>query len=134
MKNIKRVRTYKDMMISISFIVLGVICCFLKLDSLFIFGIFMLLLGFVLFLILKSEFVIDSVDGRFVRKTYNFQNSAKEKILDFIDGKGSLPKDGDTGSLLLYVFISKDRKVSYAQLLEYSNYEYQPCKKNKKIK
>lgn len=127
MNNIKRVRSAKDLIISIIFLAIGFGLMFLHSDSMYILGVTLIVLGGILFLAQRSAFKIEGKEGTYLRKSFDFPNNKKESVLAFLEGKNDKLENSNTGSLLLYVYYNRDKSAGFGELNEYTMYEYKPC-------
>ncbi len=127
-KEIRRVRSAKDIIISSLFIVAGIVSVMVPSASMTILGIVLIVLGALLLMSLKSVYIIGDDPVRYYKRTYDCCNGNKEAIISFLNNAGGRFEAGDgTGGLLMYAYINKEKTSGYAQLFEYSQYQYKAC-------
>ena len=74
--NIKKTRSVKDIIITLLFLAGGVALLFCS-DSMFILGCTLIVFAAILFLAMKSSYVIEGKEGSFRRKTANYPKTKK---------------------------------------------------------
>lgn len=131
-----RVRSNKDIITFTSLLIIGALMCgILRSASGVVAGTTFIVLGIILAIVLKSEYVI--AGEHYHRVTLNCDRKSRDGITSFLSGRTPEfhHQEGD-GALLLYVYASNGRKkgdnagrngYGYAIMYEFSNYEYRPC-------
>ena len=127
-----RVRTTKDLTVSLAFIISGVLCMgFVDSESITVLGFFLLVAGIFLLLILKSGYKEQSTGIIYKKTEHYFAQSVKDNIIKQLQhNPTSLSySDEDKGTgLRLDVYTNKNG-AAYYQLFEYIPYKYEPCTK-----
>ena len=120
--NIKKTRSAKDFIITLLFLAAGVGLLFCS-DSMFILGCTLIAFAVILFLAMKSSYVIEGKEGSFKRKTANYPKTKKEELVSFLEGKfvSEAP-----GGLLMYIYYRRDKSAGFAQINDFDQYEYKP--------
>lgn len=80
--NIKKTRSAKDFIITLLFLAAGVGLLFCS-DSMFILGCTLIAFAVILFLAMKSSYVIEGKEGSFKRKTANYPKTKKGRTRVF---------------------------------------------------
>ena len=127
-----RVRSTKDITVSLAFIISGVLCMgFFDSEAITLLGFFLLIAGIFLFLILKSNYKDQSTGIVYKKTEHYFAQSVKDDIIKQLQcNPTSLSyneEDKGTG-LRLDVYTNKNGSAYY-QLFEYIPYKYEPCTK-----
>lgn len=77
--NIKKTRSAKDFIITLLFLAAGVGLLFCS-DSMFILGCTLIAFAVILFLAMKSSYVIEGKEGSFKRKTANYPKPRRKSL------------------------------------------------------
>ncbi len=126
-KEIRRVRSAKDIVISLLFAVAGIAAIILGTASIFILGVVLLVFGMILFVFLRSDYIVGAEKTCCRKITIDCANANKESVAAFISNETSKFEPGEgTGGAILYVYVAKDKSCGYAQLIEFSQYQYRP--------
>ena len=123
--NIKKTRSVKDIIITLLFLVAGVGLLFCS-DSMFILGCTLIVFAAILFLAMKSSYVIEGKEGSFRRKTANYPKTKKEEVVSFIEGKSTKVPAEAPGGLLMYIYYRRDKSAGFAQINDFDQYQYKP--------
>lgn len=123
--NIKKVRSAKDYLITLVFLATGVALLFCS-DSMFILGCTLIVFALILFLAMRSSYVIEGKDGKFKRKTSNYPKPKKDELISYLEGKSDKVIPEAPGGLLMYVYYRCDKSSGYAQINDFDQYEYKP--------
>ncbi len=129
-KNFDRVRSVKDIIISLSLIIAG--CGLVTLpnsDAINIAGFFVLIAGLILAFTLKTAYK-DILTGEiYAKKERYFSHSKHEQLKQSLTSPTHFCSKGENegNSLRLDVYYNKQK--IYIQLLEYVPYTYEPCTK-----
>ena len=123
--NIKKTRSAKDVLITLIFLAIGIALLFCS-DSMFILGCTLILFAVILFLAMKSSYVIEGKDGKFRRKTANYPKTKKEELVSFLEGKSTKVVPEAPGGLLMYIYYRCDKSGGFAQINDFDQYEYKP--------
>ena len=132
-KTFNRVRSIKDIVISASIIILGLVLLLLSAGAgVDIAGYFFILTGLVLIFILKSDYKDPETGIRYKKKEYYFPQEMNASIaLALATNPESIDirEAGKGESVMLDIYYSKDSGKAYLQLFKYIPYEYEPCSK-----
>ena len=123
--NIKKTRSAKDFIVTLIFLAAGIGLLFCS-DSMFILGCTLIAFAVILFLAMKSSYVIEGKEGSFKRKTANYPKTKKEELVSFIEGKSDKVVAEAPGGLLKYVYYRSDKSAGFAQINDLDQYEYKP--------
>jgi len=123
--NIKKTRSVKDIIITLLFLVAGVGLLFCS-DSMFILGCTLIVFAAILFLAMKSSYVIEGKEGSFRRKTANYPKTKKEEVVSFIEGRSTKVPAEAPGGLLMYIYYRRDKSAGFAQINDFDQYQYKP--------
>lgn len=130
-KEFCRVRSAKDIVISVSLIILGIILFFLPYGiGIKIGGFFLFLLGSLFLWLFKSVYKELGDKTIYHKKELFFR---RELLNSILKGVISDPKSIDTTAeglgwtIKLNVYYSKSADKGYIQLFEYVPYNYEPC-------
>ena len=123
--NIKKTRSAKDFIITLLFLAAGVGLLFCS-DSMFILGCTLIAFAVILFLAMKSSYVIEGKEGSFKRKTANYLKTKKEELVSFLEGKSDKVVSEAPGGLLMYVYYRRDKSAGFAQINDFDQYMYKP--------
>ncbi len=132
-KTFIRVRSIKDIVISVSLIVLGSVLVALPTSaSVNITGFFMIFAGIILALVLKTGYKDTETGEMYCKKEHYFQQSMNALIASVIEAKPDavdLSEAEKGNAVRLDVYFSKSTGKAYLQLFEYIPYKYEPCSK-----
>ena len=132
-KTFIRVRSVKDIVISSSLALAGIILCVLPdEDAANIAGFFMIIAGIILALVLKSGYKDVETNEMYLKKERYFQQAMHEAISSAIATKPDsvdLAEEDKGSALKLDIYFSRSSGKAYLQLFEYVPYTYQPCSK-----
>lgn len=123
--NIKKTRSVKDIIITLLFLAGGVALLFCS-DSMFILGCTLIVFAAILFLAMKSSYVIEGKEGSFRRKTANYPKTKKEEVVSFIEGRSTKVPAEAPGCLLMYIYYRRDKSAGFAQINDFDQYQYKP--------
>ena len=123
--NIKKTRSVKDIIITLLFLAAGVALLFCS-DSMFILGCTLIVFAAILFLAMKSSYVIEGKEGSFRRKTANYPKTKKEEVVSFIEGRSTKVPAEAPGGLLMYIYYRRDKSAGFAQINDFDQYQYKP--------
>ena len=130
-KTFTRVRSVKDITISASLIVLGLILIILPTSAAVnITGFFMIIAGILLALFLKTEYRDVETMTRYLKKEHYFQQAMNAEISEaiaFSPESVDLSEEDKGNAVRLDVYYSKSANKAYVQLHEYIPYRYEPC-------
>lgn len=127
-----KTRTIKDYIVSVSLFILGLSATILGQEGLAIAGVFSIILGVILLIVMKSGWR-NQQDGTVCKeRILYFSAVRKTEILNALEkdpSKIQIDKNDQSGPLKLD--IKYCRKAGYAncQLSEYIPYNYEPCSK-----
>lgn len=130
-KEFIKVRSVKDVIISTSFTISGIILLlYTTSDSLNILGFFMIITGIILFMSLRSAYKDISTGILYNKTEHFFAQSIRHELIECLHTKpSSLPLcDIDKGNgIRMDIYYNKDTAKAYIQLFEYVPYTYEPC-------
>jgi len=130
-KTFIRVRSIKDITISLSIIICGAALTVVpESDSLNILGFILLFTGLILGLVLKTSYKDEETGARYIKKERFFENCHKEALANLISGKEQkvdLAAEDKGNGLRLDIYHSQRTGKAYVQLYEYVPYKYEPC-------
>ena len=120
-----------DVVISTLIIVLGCILAIVPLGAgVAIGGYMLIILGFLLALIMKSEYREELSGEKYIKQEHFFPKDEKNQLLSALasaPGKIDLGQKGKGQVLRLDIYYSKALDKCYIQLFEYVPYQYAPC-------
>lgn len=130
-KEFIRVRSTKDIIISVGLIAAGGILVALPTaTSINILGFFMIFAGILLFLMLRSGYKDQESGVPYCKKEFFFSQNERVKLSESIASKPSsisLAEEDKGNAVRLDVFYSQKSGRAYVQLFEYIPYKYEPC-------
>ena len=130
-RNFVKSRSVMDVVISTSTVVLGCILAIVPLGAgVAIGGYMLIILGFLLALMMKSEYREELSGEKYQKQEYFFPKEEKNQLLSAIasaPGKIDLGQQGKGQVLRLDLYYSKALDKCYIQLFEYVPYQYAPC-------
>lgn len=124
--DIKKGRSVKDIIISLTFILGGTALLFTKSDSMFILGVTLIAFGLILFLTLRSSFRITGMEGSYKRATRSYPRTKKDALFSFLNGDSEKTLQEAPGGLMMYIYYKSDKSTGFAQVNDYDQYEYKP--------
>ena len=126
-----RVRSTKDIIISVALLVLGVaLIVFTNIEAANICGYLLALTGLVLLPVLKTAYRDAETKALYFKKDLYFLREMKDSIIKALESspeKIDMSQAGKGQVLLLRVYYSKSAARAYMQLSEYVPHEYKPC-------
>lgn len=130
-KEFIRVRSVKDMVISLSLIIAGAILVALPTPvSVNVLGFFLLFAGVLLFFILKTAYRDVETKELYSKKERFFPQSCRDRVLKAIESSDIESIDAceeDKGNgLRLDIYLNCKSGKSYMRLFEYVPYRYEP--------
>lgn len=132
-KTFIRVRSIKDIAISVSLIILGSVLVSLPTGTgVNIAGFFTIFAGLILIFILKSGYKDTETGVLYKNKDYYFQQAMNAPISTALASKPECIDLGEAGkgnAVKLEIYYSKTSGKAYLQLFEYIPYKYEPCSK-----
>lgn len=121
----KKVHTGKDLIISAIVLVAGIGLYFLNAGL----GVVTAACGALLLLLYKTGYKRKDYEGPvFTKKIMDVAYSNRQTIKDFLDGKDvepDLSATGKGGVVCLEVYYNKNTSQAYAQLFDFSDYNYE---------
>lgn len=130
-RNFVKSRSVMDVVISTSTVVLGCILAIVPLGAgVAIGGYMLIILGFLLALMMKSEYREELSGEKYQKQEYFFPKEEKNQLLSALasaPGKIDLGQKGKGQVLRLDIYYSKALGKCYIQLFEYVPYQYVPC-------
>ena len=127
-----RVRSIKDICISLALISIGLLCMLLfESQAVTVFGFFLLLAGLFLIFIMKTGYKDVSTGINYTKTEHYFAQSFKDEIIRQLNCNPTTLsfKDEDQGTGLRLDIYTNKNGVTYYQLFEYIPYKYEPCTK-----
>ncbi len=128
-KNFIRVRSIKDITISSSLLLIGIILSIVFDSNGAIYGgISLIILGLILLFVLKSGYK-DTESGEFYKKIdLSFNKKMKSSLLNALASSPENINLSDEGEgIRLEIFYSKASGKAFLQLFEYVPFQYYPC-------
>ena len=129
-KNFERVRSKKDIFISVSLIILG--CGLMILpnsDSINVAGFIMTLAGVIFAFVLKTAYK-DSITGEiYSKKERYFAHAKLNQLMLSLTSPNRFSTNGENEGNALRLDVYYNRNKVYLQLMEYIPYTYEPCTK-----
>ena len=127
-KNFERVRSKKDILISVSLIILG---CGLMLlpnsDAINVTGFFIILAGIIFSFVLKTAYK-DCLTGEiYSKKERYFAHAKLNQLMLALTSPNRFCTNGENEGNSLRLDVYYNKKKVYTQLMEYVPYTYQPC-------
>ena len=127
-KNFERVRSKKDILISVSLLILG---CGLMLlpnsDSINVTGFIIVLTGIIFSFVLKTAYK-DCITGEiYSKKERYFSHSKLNQLLLSLTTPNKFCTKGENEGSTLRLDVYYNREKVYIQLMEYVPYTYEPC-------
>ena len=123
-KNFKRVRTVKDIVLSLSLIIIGgVLSTMLDIESANYGGYVLILIGITLAFIFKSAYKDAESRDIYFMKSFSFLGEMKGSILSALKSNPEsiqLSEEGKGQVLMLNMYYSRTSGKAYLQLFEYS--------------
>lgn len=133
MKTFIRVRSTKDIAISVSLIILGSVLVALPTGTgINVAGFFLIFAGIALAIFMKTGYKDAEAGGKFQKKEIYFQQAMNAAVASAIASKPETVdlSEADKGSALkLDIYYSKSSGKAYLQLFEYIPYKYESCSK-----
>ena len=129
-KEFTRVRSAKDIAVTLSLIIAGSICMgFIESDAITILGFFILLTGVLLLFILKTGYKDQETGIRYTKHEHYFAPGIKDQIISQLrKNPAALTLKGEDEGNGLRLDIYKNKTgAAYYQLFEYIPYKYEPC-------
>ncbi len=132
-KTFIRVRSIKDIVISASLALAGIILTVLPVgDAARIAGFFIIIAAAILAFVLKSAYKDVETNEKYLKKERYFQQTMHAAISSAIASKPDtvdLSEEDKGNALRLDIYYSHASGKAYLQLFEYVPYAYQPCSK-----
>lgn len=132
-KTFIRVRSVKDITLSISLILIGSILVALPTGAAVnITGFFLIFAGLILALVLKSGYMDEETGEKYSKKEHYFQQAMHASLLSAIESDPKsvdLAEEDKGNAVKLDVYFNKSANKAYVQLFEYIPYKYEPCSK-----
>ncbi len=130
-KEFSRVRSAKDIVISLILIAAGAVLVALPTGtSVNIIGFFMIFTGLVLLLVLRTSYRLDGTKEFYKKKEFFFPQSKKDSFTAALQKDPSavdLSEENKGNGLRLDIFFSHKTGKAYCRLYEYIPYRYEPC-------
>ena len=132
-KTFIRVRSIKDIIISVSIAIVGITLTALPIgEAAHIAGFFILFAAGILAFVLKSAYQDADTNEKYHKKERYFQHAIQAEISAAIASTPDsvdLSEEDKGNALRLDIYYSKSSGKAYLQLFEYVPYTYQPCTK-----
>ena len=130
MKEFIRVRSFKDVFIASSLIVVGSVCLgFVEEDGINILGFFCLLTGLLFIFLLKTGYRDLETGTKFTKSEHYFAQSIKDQIVKQLKHNPSTLSyaEENKGNGLRLDIYTDNKGNTYYQLFEYIPHKYEPC-------
>lgn len=131
-KNFIRVRSVKDIVISLTLTLSGIVLVALPTSTgINISGFFLLLMGLLLFFTLKSSYKDEKGDVKYSKKEMYFEGCRRDELSSAISRqnckcKVNLSDENKGNTLRLDIYYSRQAGKAYMQVFEYIPYRYEP--------
>lgn len=129
--NFIKVRSVKDIILSLSIILVGVILVIISVsEGANMGGYALIILGAVLTIFLKSGYCNTATKKVYNKKEFLFAGEMRASIVSALKSNPELIKLSESGKgqvLKLIIFYSKSSGNAFVQLYEYVPYEYKAC-------
>lgn len=122
----KKVYTAKDLVISAITLAAGIGLYFVNAGI----GIVVAVCGLLLLLFLKSGYKRPGDNLVFKKKAFDVAHTCRDSLKGFLEGKDVEPEvrtNMDGGIIRLEVWYNTEAAIAYAQLFDFSNYNYEPA-------
>lgn len=123
--NFKKVHTVKDLVISAIVLAAGIGLYFISAGL----GGVIAACGILMLLLYKAGYKLEGKEGPVLtKKAFDVAQSCRQSIKDYLDGKDVDPvltAPGSGGVARVEVYFSKEAGVAYAQLFDFSSYNYE---------
>lgn len=122
----KKVYTAKDLVISAITLAAGIGLYFVNAGI----GIVVAVCGLLLLLFLKSGYKRPGDNLVFIKKAFDVAHTCRDSLKGFLEGKDVEPEvrtNMDGGIIRLEVWYNTEAAIAYAQLFDFSNYNYEPA-------
>lgn len=132
-KEFIRVRSAKDITISLSLVILGsVLIALPTATSINILGFFLIFAGLLLFLFLKTGYKETVSGGKFCKKERFFSQAMNAPISAALGSDPAsidITEEDKGNAVRLDIYFNRTAGKAYLQLFEYVPYKYEPCSK-----
>lgn len=131
-KNFTRVRSAKDIIVSSTLTLSGIVLVALPTSTgINILGFFMLLIGLLLFFTLKSSYKDEETGMKYHKKERYFEGCRRDELSSAISRKNckckvDLSEENKGNTLRLDIYYNKQAGKAYMQIFEYIPYRYEP--------
>lgn len=129
-KEFVRVRSVKDVTITLSLIIIGSVCVsFVESQAINVLGFFTLFTGILLLFILKTGYKDPETGIKYTKSEHYFAQSVKDQLIKQLKSNPNTLcyKDEDAGNGLRLDVYRNNQGLTYYQLFEYVPYRYEPC-------
>ena len=126
-----RVRSAKDIIVSVSLVVLGSVLIALPTGTgINITGFFLIFAGLLAAIMVKTGYKYTETGEKYLKKEHYFQQEMNPVISSALESKPNsidLTQADKGNAVKLDVYYSKSSGKAYLQLFEYIPYRYEPC-------
>ncbi len=130
-KNFIRVRSIKDITISLTLTVAGCILIALPTaTSINVLGFFLIFTGILLFFLLKTAYKDEETGVKYCKTERFFSQAMRAELCEKIASQPSeinLAEEDKGNAVRLDIYHSKKSGKAYLQVFEYIPYKYEPC-------
>lgn len=130
-KEFERVRSVRDIVISMVMTVAGVVCVMMPTSvSVNILGTCLAIPGILMLLFMKTDYMNPESGERFRRIIRYYPASRKSEIMDALKNDPSRydwKEDSAASGIMLDIYYGKSVDKVYVRVLEFIPYNYQPC-------
>lgn len=131
-KNFIRVRSVKDIVLFILFIIIGCVLVVIPVGASVSFGggVMLIVLGVILAFILKTAYKDEETGEMFIKKELSFQQHLYTTISSAIMENPetiSMADEGKGNAVKLDIYYNRALNKAYLQLFKYVPYHYEPC-------
>lgn len=130
-KEFSRVRSAKDITITLSIIIAGCVLVALPTSApINITGFFLIFTGLILAFVLRTGYKDNVTGDRYCKVEKFFAQSLKSEVSSALlnnPGKIDLSEEDKGNGIRLDIYYSRKNGKAYTQLFEYIPYKYEPC-------
>ncbi|MBR3441356.1 MAG: hypothetical protein IKH00_06815 [Bacteroidales bacterium] len=122
----EKVHTTKDLIISAIVLAAGIGLFFINTGL----GVIFAACGILMLLFYKSGYICEGDNTVLEKKALDIAHSCKDSLKAFLEGKDVEPEvktNINGGIIRLEVFYNATASIAYAQLFDFSNYNYEPA-------
>lgn len=122
----KRVHSLKDLILSISTLIIGIGLYFVNQIA----GILFIAIGVLMIIFFKTCYKKEGENVFFFKKALDVDHSCRESLMAFLEGQKVEPQVVETedgGAIRLEIYYNATASIAFVQLFDFSNYKYEPA-------